>query len=316
MTIETGTVRASAGARIDRYRRAERLLWDSYGLKPTERFIELNEPAVRLRVLEVGSGEPVLFIPGTGGTGPYWAPLIRELSGFRCLLLDRPGWGLSSPIDFSKYEYKTVVADLLSRVLDGLGVDHVRVVGASIGNVWALRLATRLPSRVARIALLGGGPLVQSIRPPLFVRLLRSPIGQVMVRLPEKPGMLQKQLRGIGHGASLDAGRIPDEFLNWHMAFIRDTESMRNERDMVRVVLGPKGWRPGLTFDDAELASIGQPVLMVYGTADPVGSVDIWKRFVTQIPQAELELVGDGGHLPWYDNPSQVGERVRRFLAT
>lgn len=91
---------------------------------------------------------------------------------------------------------------------------------------------------------------------------------------------------------------------------------MRNERDMVRVVLGRQEWKPGLTFDDAELASIGQPVLIVYGTADPVGSVDIWKRFVGQITQAKLELVSGGCHLAWSDAPSQVGDRIRGFLAS
>lgn len=84
--------------RTERYRQAEQALWGHYGLKPTERFIELDSPRVRLRVVEVGSGEPVLFVPGTAGTGPYWGPLVRELKGFRCLMLDRPGWGLSSPV--------------------------------------------------------------------------------------------------------------------------------------------------------------------------------------------------------------------------
>jgi pimeloyl-ACP methyl ester carboxylesterase len=42
-----------------------------------------------MRVVGVGSGPPVLFVPGTAGTGPYWGSLVRALDGFRCLLLDR-----------------------------------------------------------------------------------------------------------------------------------------------------------------------------------------------------------------------------------
>jgi hypothetical protein len=48
-------------------------------------------------------------------------------------------WGLSSALDFSGYEYKVLVADVLRGVLDGLGLDQAHVVGGSIGNVWALR---------------------------------------------------------------------------------------------------------------------------------------------------------------------------------
>jgi pimeloyl-ACP methyl ester carboxylesterase len=53
---------------------------------------------------------------------------------------------------------------------------------------------------------------------------------------------------------------------------------------------------------------------MVYGTADPVGSVDVWPRFAGRLPQGELEVVEGGGHLVWYSDPGRVGARVARFL--
>jgi len=302
-------------ARTERYRQAERTLWGHYGLDPTERFIDLDSPRVRLRVVEVGSGDPVLFVPGSAGTGPYWGALVRELNGLRCLMLDRPGWGLSSPVDYSKYEYKTVVTNVLRGALDALGLEWAHVAGASIGGVWPLRLAAAHPSRVARIVLLGGGPLVPEILPPAFVRLLASPVGAIIVRLPQGSGMVRSILRQGGHGASLDAGRIPDVFVDWRVALGRDTDSMRNERDMVRAIVRGRTFRPGLTFEDAELAAIGHPTLMVYGTADQVGTVDIWRRAMGVLPRGELHLVDGAGHLPWLDEPTQVAGRISRFLA-
>ena len=100
-TAATVTSAPSALPGAERYRAAERNLWDHYALRPTERFVELRSPAVTLRVVEVGSGRPVLFVPGTGGTGPYWGALLRELPDCHCLMLDRPGWGLSAPIDYT-----------------------------------------------------------------------------------------------------------------------------------------------------------------------------------------------------------------------
>lgn len=81
-------------AENQRYRQAERALWDHYGIEPTERFIDLGSPPARLRVLEIGGGEPILLVHGTAGAAPVWAPLVRELKGFRCLVLDRPGLGV------------------------------------------------------------------------------------------------------------------------------------------------------------------------------------------------------------------------------
>lgn len=312
MVGKLGTA-AAADSRLRRYRQAEGALWASVGLEPTERFIDLDFPRVRLRVVEVGSGDPVLLVGGSGGTGPYWGPLVAELPALRCIMVDRPGWGLSSRLDYSKYEYRTVAAELMSGVLDKLGLDRAHMFGASIGNVWALALAVARPSRVGRIVLLGGGPLVQEIRMPTFIRLLASPIGAIIVRIPQKPGRLRSILRGLGHGASLDAGRM-DDYISWRVAFERNTDAMRSERDMVRSLVSGKGWRPGLTFEDRELAAIEQPTLMVYGTADPVGTVDIWKRVAGLPAKADLNLVEGAGHMPWFDEPSQVGEQVRGFL--
>jgi 2-hydroxy-6-oxonona-2,4-dienedioate hydrolase len=298
---------------IDSYRASERALWDRYELTPTERFIDVGCPAVRLRVQEVGSGEPVVFVHGTGGPGT-WPSLVAELAGVRCILLDRPGWGLSSPVDYSAKPYSALVSDLLSSVLDALGLEHAHVVGASIGNTWALRLAQRHPSRVGRIVLLGGGPLLPEVAIPTFIRLLASPVGALMVRIPQKRKMIHAQLRQIGHGPSLDAGRITDEFIAWRLSLTRDTHSMRHERAMVRAIASPRGFRPGLTLEDAEFTRIAQPTLHVFGTADPVGSVATWQRAAGLLPRGELQLVDDAGHVPWFDDPSRVASCVTHFL--
>jgi pimeloyl-ACP methyl ester carboxylesterase len=315
VTSDKAQVGTSTDVRAQRYRRAERAFWEHHGLAPAERFVQVGSPPARLRVQELGSGEPVLFVNGTGGPGAYFAPLLRELHGVRCLVLDRPGWGLSAPVDFSGRAYKTVVAELLNETLDALGVERACVVGGSIGNLWALRLAQAQPSRVKRLVLLGGGPLTSEIRVPPFIRLLRSPLGRLITRIPQNRRMLGKQLAGLGHADSLQAGRIPDAFIDWRMAMSRLTDSTRHERDMVRSIVGRRGFVAGLVLEDAELARIEQPTLMVYGTADPIGSVELWRRFVGLLPQGELEVVDEAGHLVWYDDSRRIGGRVAGFLA-
>ena len=126
--------------RAERYQRAERALWEHYGLQPTERFIQLDSPRVRLRLLEVGSGKPVLFVHGTVGSGS-WPSLIRELPGVRSIVLDRPGWVSSDPLDFSTGAYRPMVADVMRGVLDALDIERADVVGGSIG--WFSLVAAR-----------------------------------------------------------------------------------------------------------------------------------------------------------------------------
>jgi pimeloyl-ACP methyl ester carboxylesterase len=125
-------------ARTARYRQAERTLWDHYGLAPDERFVDVGSPPVRIRVITVGSGPPVFVAHGTAGSGPVVAAMLKELPDRTFLLMDRPGFGLSSPIRYSARTFRQTVADLQRDVLDALGIERADVVGHSIGGVFAL----------------------------------------------------------------------------------------------------------------------------------------------------------------------------------
>lgn len=81
------------------YRQAEQKLWAYAGLDPTEHWIHLPTTGLRIRVQEVGEGPPVLFLhsggPNAEATSALLAALLPHL---RCLLVDRPGSGLSEPL--------------------------------------------------------------------------------------------------------------------------------------------------------------------------------------------------------------------------
>lgn len=301
-----------ASAAQQRYRDAERALWQHYGLAPAEHYV--SAAGTRLRVLEAGAGAPLLLVHGTGGPGT-WPALVAALSGRRCLMVERPGWGFSEPVSYSAADYKRVAADLLGGVLDALGIEHADVAGASIGDNWALALAQRHPRRVRRAVLLGGGPLLPAIAVPPFIRLLASPLGRPLAALPQPARMVRAQLGGLGHGAALADGRIPDEFVAWRVALSRDTASMRSERAMVRALVRGRAFRPGLTFATTELAAIEPPVLLVHGDADPVGDAATWAGFADALGAGELCVVAGAGHVPWFDEAARVAGALERFLA-
>ena len=299
---------------IARYRSAERALWSHYDLEPIEHLLDVRGPQVRFRVNEVGAGEPILFIHGMLGTGPYWGPLLQQLSGFRSLLLDRPGYGLSSALDWSAHEMGTTTAGLLFAALDKLEVPRVHVIGGSIGGVLGLHLARRHPERVGRIVMLGGGPLVPEFPVPFVFRVMASPLGFVVERLGRKEKVMRSIIDSSGHGASLANGRIPDAFVDWRVALQRHTPSMRNERAGLRAIIGADGWRPSIAMADGELAAIENPTLLLQGSADPTAPLALWERVMRVLPQGEMQVVDGAGHQPWLDDPEKIGAGVSRFL--
>ena len=124
----------------ERYRQAEQRLWESVGLDPVERQVSLHRLGTTVRVLEVGQGPDVLFVHGGSASGANWAPLVARLDGFHCLLLDRPGCGLSDPLDADLPDlgrFGEVAATLVADGLDGLDVPTAHVVATSLGGHFA-----------------------------------------------------------------------------------------------------------------------------------------------------------------------------------
>ena len=305
---------ANEDHRTCRYRTAERVLWDHYRLQPTEHFFDLGAARTRIRVVEVGSGPPILFAHGTAGSAPAFAPLISHLSGFRCLLFDRPGFALSSPISYAAGSFGSTIADLQRHLLDALGIPIVDVVGHSIGDLFALRLASCYPTRVRRIVLLGGGPMIDAAGVPPIIRLVASPLGGIAVKLMATRVVTRGMIRANGHGRSLADGRIPPAWIDWRTSVTRDTNSMHHERAMVRALVEGNSYRPGVTFVESELRAIAHPTLMLYGMADPSGSQAVWNRLIDAMPNGQIQLIDDAGHMVWLDEAGRVAHETASFL--
>ena len=62
----------------------------------------------------------------------------------------------------------------------------------------------------------------------------------------------------------------------------------------------------GATSQDDQAA-----VLMVVGSEDRVGSVDIWSRFTSALPNGILRVLEGGGHLPWWDDAERVSGWIK-----
>src|SRR5258708_36044920 len=88
-------------AAVASFRLAEQRAAAEFGLTITERFLAIGTPVGKARVIEAGSGTPVLFVHGGGGFAGHWLPLLAHASGHRMTARDRPGCGLSAGFDYS-----------------------------------------------------------------------------------------------------------------------------------------------------------------------------------------------------------------------
>src|SRR5262245_46194840 len=96
------------------YSTAEARIFDEYALSPVVQAFTLARPRLRLRAVEVGAGEPTVFLHGFGHCTAHWAPLVSRLSGARSLLLDAPGHGAADAVDFSGVDLRAWYKEMLT----------------------------------------------------------------------------------------------------------------------------------------------------------------------------------------------------------
>jgi pimeloyl-ACP methyl ester carboxylesterase len=96
----------------------------------------------------------VVFVHGAANDHSVFALQSRYLAhhGRNVLAVDLPGHGRSGGPPLDGVEK---IADWIARLLDAAGVRDAGLVGHSLGALAVLEAASRFPSRVSRIALLG-----------------------------------------------------------------------------------------------------------------------------------------------------------------
>ena len=303
---------------VERYRTAEQVFLASEGVEVNEHFVDLAQLGGQVRVLETGEGPgpPVVFLPGVMTSGAVFAGLVGRLSGFRCLLIDRPGTGLSpmtSPPTADLAAQKHLANQLVADVLDGLNIDLADQVCTSIGGFTAFRGAAAHPDRIGRIAALAFQLGARITDAPLTMRL-PTPAFMVPNRVRATPAMVQAMLRMGGMRSAIDNNQVSDEMLAWMVSLLRDTDTFGNDAKYGPRPAGISGPIEAVRHPAELLAKVTSPVRLFWGTDDLFGDESSAHEFAEALPNAELQLVPGAGHAPWLDEPDLAAEAVTNHL--
>jgi 2-hydroxy-6-oxonona-2,4-dienedioate hydrolase len=285
----------------------EEAFWAAQGAPlPVQRRVRLQRLAVEVRIQELGQGPPVLFVPALATTGTGFAPLVCRLEGLRCILLDRPGTGGSDPLP-AAWQHTSLAPlgeTLVVDVLDALGLERAHLVGGSFGGSLALLAAATHPERVDRMVQLGCPAFVPGMRAPAFLRLLGTGLGRrVSPSLLSRRRGLLLVARLLGHRPAVAAGRLPSGFVDWATSMLGSTSTATHELEALALRVGLGGVADEARLDPACLGSVTAPTGFFWGERDVLGGPELAARTVASMPDATLELVPSGGHLPWLDAP-------------
>ncbi len=285
-------------------RRAEQELFGVYGIDAKEHYILLPEQEIKIRVLEMGSGEPLVIVPGNTGDAFPLASLISELKGRRILAINRPGGGLSEGMDHNTVDIRGFAVKTLDTVLEYFSLENVDVVAHSMGAHWSLWLAMDRPKRVRSLVLLGNPGNVMKGNAPLLLRLIaRPPLNKLFFRLlfPSDKIKALRSLKMMGH-SSETISRLPQAFADCYFYFRRLPHYQISAISLIENA-APK-------IDAQQLKLVLQPTMLILGTKDNFASVETGKRIVAALPNGTFHAIDGAGHLPWLENPVECARLI------
>ncbi len=261
----------------------------------------------RVRVVATGDplAPPVLLLHGWGCSAFTWRHLAGPIAaaGWRAIAVDLRGHGLSDrPADPEKYSRDEMVTHLAA-TMDALGVKRAPIIAHSMGGAVAMALALRSPERVTRLALFGavGFGIVdraawsQLLPPSVTGALLPSRIPRWAVKFALRHSRGEA---GISDEQEVDEYWAPTQFPSFLNA--------------MRLLLHAFTWAP---WTPTELASVKQPVLLLFGDRDPVvRPQSVVPTLARCMCAAELHVAQGAGHVVPEERPQWALDHVLPFL--
>lgn len=265
----------------------------------------------RLLVGGPPAGLPVLLLHGYAASADQWRRLMPHLlDRYRVYAPDLLGFA-EAPAPRGAYTAARWVGQM-HRLMDALDLPRAVLVGHSLGGLVALTAARELEERAAGLVLIDslGLPLPDAERalrgaPGLLVRLLRAPgVGELAFWAVRGHRTLA---RGLALGAYHDPARAPEEALTTWLDLIHRPCAHRAYLGVVRQLERYQaGIRPG---------ELTLPTLILWGAEDRGVPATLAEGFRGLLPQAEVRIIPDTGHVPHSEQPAAVAAALLPLLA-
>ena len=119
-----------------------------------------------LRTTSIGTGRPVVLIPGIFGGAFGYRKITGSLvaQGYRTIVVEPLGYGASSRPRKADYSFGAQT-ERVARTLDRMGVRRALLVAQSSGAAIAFRLAVQRPDLVRGLLSIDGGPAESAATP-------------------------------------------------------------------------------------------------------------------------------------------------------
>lgn len=245
------------------------------------------------------------MLHGAGASAHTWAPLLKAgIGDWDAIIPDLPGHGFTqSPRGRARLPD---VATDLGALLGHQGTEPELIIGHSAGGAVALEMIRIGLCKPRKLIILNGA--LEDFRGaagvlfPVMAKVLAlNPLTSFF--LPSGAQAL-KQARSVISSTGSD---LPDPLLAPYAQLI----SRKSHVDGTLAMMAQ--W--SLSQLGRALPQIDTPTLFIHGAKDEAVGVASAKRASDMMPNAELIVLDDVGHLAHEEAPEEVAPEIRRFCA-
>jgi pimeloyl-ACP methyl ester carboxylesterase len=246
----------------------------------------------KIHYVEAGQGPALIFLHGLGAVKEIWAPNVGPFSAkYHVYSLDQIGFGRS---DKPLLDYRiSTFSDFVYGFMQSQQLSKATLVGNSLGGWIALDFALQHPGMVDKVVLVDSAGLPWQSQPAVNLN-------------PASVAATRKMFNALFYDKKIATDEFVEQVFANHMS--------NNDGYTIQRTL--QGFSTENQFlDEAKLASIHVPTLVVWGREDQLLPVAAGEKFRDHIPGAKMVVFDQCGHVPQIEKSAEFNKAVLDFLS-
>ena len=274
-----------------------------------DEFFYFNNTGIRF--YEYGKeGDTLLFIHGFGASSFSWRDIYQPfINSYRVITIDLKGFGLSDKPPDDKYSVFDQT-DIVKAFIDEKGLENVVLVGNSLGGAIAIQVylkymkENKADNPVKKMILINSAGYKQKI--PDYISVLRVPIFNRIIQflLPNETGV-----RMILKKVFYDDNKLKENVIKTYASYLETKgakHSLRKTANQMSI--------DNIEEVVKEYKKINIPTLIIWGEEDNIIPIHIAYKFLKDIKNSKLKIIGECGHAPQEEKPEAVIPLIEEFL--
>jgi pimeloyl-ACP methyl ester carboxylesterase len=231
-------------------------------------------------------------------------PLLAE--DFRLVSLDLPAFGLTGAVPSGEYTIENF-KETVSELTHYLDIEKFSIAGNSMGGHVAWRYALEYPDQIEGLILIAAGGVSGEEQTmddsPIVWKLMDSSLARKILLFFTPKFFAEQGLQTAVADPKLVTEELVSQF--------HELALLKGSREAIlSMITGDRRSSSGPEIFN----QISAPTLVIHGEEDNLIQVESSKYFEENIPNVEVKIYSNIGHLPMYEDPERTAKDIRNFI--